>query len=316
LYRALGTVQPLVAQLADMVYTAGNVVALTGAGLSTESGIPDYRSPNGSYSKGHSPITQQQFLGSAVHRQRYWARSFAAWDVFSSARPNAAHRALATMESRGLVNHVITQNVDGLHSQAGSVYVTELHGSTASVVCLDCQRTVARREYQARLHEANSEWLRAHFGESRDFARLRADGDIDIDCDFSAFKVPRCEGCGSVHSAATPAAAHGSSGDDGGGGGGGGGGLNSAGHITVHARAEPPAGGGRGEPPAAPRRGGSLAGSGGGGSPAAVPLMKPDVVFFGDNVPPQRVQDAFDQVVGQRAYVGASRAAVAASRPP
>jgi len=119
---------PQLEQLRGFLEAHPRLCVLTGAGLSTESGIPDYRSPNGSYSKGHKPITWQEFSRRERHRQRYWARSMAGWRFMEQRQPNAAHRAVAQLEEMGRVELLITQNVDRLHHQAGSEAVCELHG--------------------------------------------------------------------------------------------------------------------------------------------------------------------------------------------
>lgn len=122
---------------------AGGVVVLSGAGLSTESGIPDYRGPTG-VARRHTPMTYQTFTRSAVARRRYWARSHLGWRTVARAVPNDGHRAVARLQAAGLVDGVITQNVDGLHTAAGSRRVVELHGRLDAVVCLDCGDRTAR----------------------------------------------------------------------------------------------------------------------------------------------------------------------------
>ncbi len=119
------------------VVAAGGVAVLSGAGLSTESGIPDYRGPTGALRR-HAPMTYQAFVASAQARRRYWARSYLGWRQIRQARPNGGHRAVAVLQERGLIDGIITQNVDGLHQQAGSAGVIELHGGLDRVVCLGC----------------------------------------------------------------------------------------------------------------------------------------------------------------------------------
>ena len=166
----------------------GNVVVLSGAGISTESGIPDYRGPTGSR-RPSSPMTFQVFTGDAAARRRYWARSHLGWRTIAQAEPNDGHRAVAALERHGLVGGIVTQNVDGLHQAGGARSVIELHGSLAQVVCLDCGETTARTALDRRLAEAN-----AHFD-----ARVTAvnpDGDVDVDEDvLAAFQTVGCEGC-------------------------------------------------------------------------------------------------------------------------
>jgi NAD-dependent SIR2 family protein deacetylase len=140
------------------IFGAGNVAVLSGAGLSTESGIPDYRGPSGQARRVGQPMTYQAFTGSAEARQRYWARSHLGWRHITGATPNPGHRAVALLERAGLVGGIITQNVDGLHQAAGASSVTELHGSLHRVVCLSCWRRSAREELDARLRAANPGW--------------------------------------------------------------------------------------------------------------------------------------------------------------
>ena len=149
-----------VAALRTFVGARKNLVAITGAGLSTESGLPDYRSPNGSYSKGHKPTTIQEFGASERSRIRFWARSFEGWMTFSNASPNRGHLALAALESNGPLRTIITQNVDGLHQKAGSKSVIELHGSLHQVKCMDCGSFHDRIQFQTHLAQLNPEWYR------------------------------------------------------------------------------------------------------------------------------------------------------------
>src|SRR3984885_8543115 len=136
-------------------FRIGNVAILSGAGLSTESGIPDYRGPSGQARRAGQPMTYQAFTGSAEARQRDWARSHLGWRHITGATPNPGHRAVATLERAGLVGGIITQNVDGLHQAAGASSVTELHGSLHRVVCLSCWERSPRQELDARLRAAN-----------------------------------------------------------------------------------------------------------------------------------------------------------------
>jgi NAD+-dependent protein deacetylase sirtuin 4 len=170
------------------------VVVLTGAGCSTESGIPDYRG-NGRPVR-RPPIVHDAFVRSAHVRRRYWARATLGWPRLEAARPNGAHAALAALETAGVVAGVVTQNVDGLHQAAGSRTVIELHGALADVRCLDCQEIQPRREVQHRLLAANAGWLdRA--------AALAPDGDAEpvlaVDALHEAeasFVVVGCRSCG------------------------------------------------------------------------------------------------------------------------
>ena len=183
--------------LAESLSGARRLVALTGAGISTTSGIPDYRSPNGSYSRGHKPIQHHEFVRSEEKRRRYWARSYVGFGYFSLARPNAAHHALAALESAGRLAGVITQNVDGLHSAAGQQRVIDLHGRIDEVECLDCRARSSRAALQHRLHSSNVRW--AESVQERAPSELRADGDSELsDAECAAFVVPPCEVCGGV----------------------------------------------------------------------------------------------------------------------
>ena len=215
------------------VLGAGDVTVLSGAGLSTESGIPDYRGPSGQARRGGQPMTYQAFTGSAAARQRYWARSHLGWRHIAAATPNSGHRAVALLERAGLVHSVITQNVDGLHQAAGAAAVTELHGSLHRVVCLGCWQRSAREELDARLLAANPGWARAA-GTSGSSAAgsgepaVNPDGDVALE-ETSGFVVVDCVSCGG--------------------------------------------------------------------------MLKPDVVFFGENVPRPRVSACFDLVSASAALV-------------
>lgn len=175
---------------------SGRVLILSGAGLSTESGIPDYRGPTG-LARRAQPMTYQTFTGSAAARRRYWARSFVGWRHIARAVPNDGHRAVAELARRGLLTGIITQNVDGLHQAAGPVTggapVTELHGSLHRVVCLSCGQRTPRTELDRRLEAANPGW-----NESR--ARMvNPDGDAVLDDEASAsFQVVDCSACHGV----------------------------------------------------------------------------------------------------------------------
>ena len=205
-----------------------SVFVLTGAGVSTNSGIPDYRGPDGEW-KRRAPITYQAFTQDPAMRARYWARSFVGWPVVAAARPNRAHAALATLESRGRLSMLVTQNVDGLHERAGHAHVVDLHGRIDQVICLACDTRTTRAAVQERLAEANPHWLTLTAGTA-------PDGDADLeDADFNRFQPPSCTDCGGT--------------------------------------------------------------------------LKPDVVFFGENVPRQRVQAAADALHGSDAMgvAGATR---------
>lgn len=181
---------PLAASLeavAELV-AAGNVLALTGAGISTESGIPDYRGPDGE--RRVTPMQLSEFTGSSQARQRYWARSYVGWQRFNRARPNAGHDAVAALQQAGFLGPVITQNVDGLHQAAGASDVTELHGSLAKVVCLTCGDRTSRWDLDERMRVANPS-----FEVTSD--EIRPDGDIVLnELDVSTFQTPLCLVCG------------------------------------------------------------------------------------------------------------------------
>ncbi len=211
----------VVGRLAD-VFRGGGVVVLSGAGISTESGIPDYRGPTGR-ARRIAPMTYQAFISDPDARRRYWARSFIGWRLMAGAAPNDGHRAVAVLQAQGLVDAIITQNVDGLHQAAGAQEVVELHGGLDRVICLHCGQTSARTELDARLREANPSfagWA----------GQVKPDGDVDLPGDVvAAFRPVDCLTC------------------DG--------------------------------------------------------LLKPDVVFFGESVPRDRVQACFRLVESARALV-------------
>lgn len=204
-----------VADIAGFVVRHPRLVVLTGAGCSTDSGIPDYRDEAGAWKRAQ-PVTYQDFVGRLYTRQRYWARSIVGFGKMRYAQPNDAHRALATLEARGALELLVTQNVDGLHQAAGSRNVVDLHGRIDTVRCLACHTRVPRDAFQEELTRRNP-----------GFASLDAlsapDGDADLEgIAFDQFDVPACASCGG--------------------------------------------------------------------------LMKPDVVFFGEGVPPERVQRVVDAI--------------------
>lgn len=174
---------------ADLV-AAGAVAVLSGAGLSTESGIPDYRGASGALRK-HTPMTYDDFTGSAEARQRYWARSHLGWRAMAGAAPNDGHRAVAALRASGHVTGVITQNVDGLHQRAGTApEVVDLHGSLDRVICLGCGDLSARTELERRLTAANPA-----FAAVAD--RVNPDGDVDLpEAAVKTFRTVDCAACG------------------------------------------------------------------------------------------------------------------------
>ena len=164
------------------------IAVLTGAGVSTDSGIPDYR---GEGAPVRQPMTIQQFLADEPSRKRYWAGSQLGWRRFDGAAPNAGHLALAGLEADGVVDGVITQNVDGLHLKAGSQRVVDLHGSMDRVGCLVCGQAYARTDIAVRIAEANP-WL-----EEPDAVQLRPDGDVEVQ-HVEEFVLPDCTVCGGM----------------------------------------------------------------------------------------------------------------------
>jgi NAD-dependent SIR2 family protein deacetylase len=205
-------------QLGELI-GRGGVCVLSGAGLSTESGIPDYRGPSGAL-RARLPMTIAEFCGSPEARQRYWARAHIGWRRIAAARPNAGHRAVAALQNAGVLRGIITQNVDGLHQAAGARSVVELHGTLGRVVCLECGACSTRQALDRRLRAANPDvdW-------DEDIAS-NPDGDVELaDQQVARFRVVGCECCGAD-------------------------------------------------------------------------LLKPDVVFFGENVPRSRVQRCFELVDG------------------
>mgnify|MGYP002623209176 FL=1 len=175
-----------------------SAVVLAGAGCSTESGIPDYRGPEGRL-RTRKPMQYGEFVRSEEGRTRYWARSAVGWRRVSEAKPNPAHRALARLEEAGVVRGIITQNVDGLHHAAGSRRVVELHGSLAWVRCLECHHRVPRDRHQSRLVEVNSRWLSEVEGAGRRGPAAAPDGDAELaPTATEGFVVPGCRECGGV----------------------------------------------------------------------------------------------------------------------
>ena len=213
----VGTAEDELADIAAIL-ARRDVAVLTGAGLSTESGIPDYRGVTGSLRR-HAPMTYQDFVGSAAGRQRYWARSHLGWRSIGRARPNTGHYAVAALESAGHVSGVITQNVDGLHRAAGSPDAIELHGGLDRVICLGCGALSTREDLDERLHAANP-----GFRDRAESGPLNPDGDVELDDTLVAgFRIASCTDCGTG-------------------------------------------------------------------------ILKPDVVFFGENVPRPRVQQCYDLI--------------------
>jgi NAD-dependent SIR2 family protein deacetylase len=207
-----------VREIGDLI-GAGGVVVLSGAGLSTESGIPDYRGPTG-LARRADPMTYQAFTGASAARQRYWARSHLGWRHIARAAPNQGHHAVAELQRRSLLDGIITQNVDGLHQQAGAQDVIELHGSLSRVICLGCGERTSRAGLDRRLIAANPAW-------DAQARQVNPDGDAVLDDGATDhFQVVDCLRCAGA--------------------------------------------------------------------------LKPDVIFFGENVPPGRVADCYALVSAAR----------------
>jgi NAD-dependent SIR2 family protein deacetylase len=177
--------------LREFIQRHPRLAVLTGAGVSTRSGIPDYRDESGAW-KRTRPVEFRPFMTDPRVRQRYWARSTVGWPIIGRAQPNGAHRALAQLEAAGQVQVLITQNVDGLHASAGSRNVIDLHGRLDAVRCMSCAHTLPRAELQRQLLANNPDWAEIE-------GRVAPDGDVDIEGrDYSGFVVPDCPECGGI----------------------------------------------------------------------------------------------------------------------
>lgn len=178
-------------RLAAFIRQYPRLFVLTGAGVSTDSGIPDYRNLDGDW-KRPQPVTYQAFMGELRTRQRYWARSMVGWPRFAQAQPNAAHQALARLEAAGHLSVLLTQNVDRLHQKAGSHNVIDLHGQLDVVRCMAQEHRLPRAEFQTLLEAANPSWVALEAMEA-------PDGDADLEGhDFSTFEIPPCPVCGGI----------------------------------------------------------------------------------------------------------------------
>ena len=178
-------------EIAWLVQRSRQLLVLTGAGCSTESGIPDYRDRNGAW-KRKQPMSYQEFVASHEARQRYWARATIGWNRLRSVQPNRSHRVLARLERLGRVQSLVTQNVDGLHQRAGSLRVLDLHGRIDMVECLRCRRLSRREPLQQRLEQLNAHW-------SERVALMAPDGDAEIEAQScGAFEIADCEHCRGV----------------------------------------------------------------------------------------------------------------------
>lgn len=185
-----GAPSPRTTSLDETVRIVGErrVVVLSGAGLSTESGIPDYRGESGSLRR-RTPMTYDEFRQSEEARRRYWARSHVGWRIMARALPNDGHRAVAALRMHGYVSGVITQNVDGLHQAAGTTGVVELHGSLSRVACIDCRRLTPREDLDQRLRQANPDF-------DATSAAINPDGDVELSDEFvRGFNLVSCSAC-------------------------------------------------------------------------------------------------------------------------
>lgn len=177
--------------LREFIQRHPRLAVLTGAGVSTGSGIPDYRDESGEWKRAR-PVEFRPFMTDPRVRQRYWARSTVGWPLIGRAQPNGAHRALTQLEDGGQVRILITQNVDGLHARAGSRNVIDLHGRIDGVRCMQCGHTLPRAELQRQLLADNPTWARIE-------GRVAPDGDVDLEGqDHGSFIVPDCPRCGGI----------------------------------------------------------------------------------------------------------------------
>ncbi|MEP7244898.1 MAG: NAD-dependent protein deacetylase [Gammaproteobacteria bacterium] len=177
--------------LREFVHRHARLFVLTGAGCSTDSGIPDYRDADGSWKRAQ-PVSYRAFMGDEQVRRRYWARSLVGWRWIRKATPNGTHHALAGLEQQGRLELMVTQNVDRLHQRAGSMNVVDLHGRLDLVRCMSCEERTPREDMQNELLRLNPAWAKYN-------AREAPDGDADLEgVDFSEFDVPPCATCGGL----------------------------------------------------------------------------------------------------------------------
>ena len=178
-------------KLLDFIASNSPLYVLTGAGCSTDSGIPDYRDDNGDW-KYSKPVQYIEFISNIAVRKRYWARSMVGWHRVADAIPNPAHISLARLEGSGLIHHLVTQNVDGLHGKAGSRRVLELHGNLENVICIDCRHNTPRWQIQDFLVNENSRF-------KMDYQGPAPDGDtVAGDVDYKYFNIPACNKCNGI----------------------------------------------------------------------------------------------------------------------
>lgn len=189
-YNSTNSLQEEASKLKNFIENSSYLIAITGAGVSTDSGIPDYRGRNGSYRKGHIPITHADFMHLEQKRKRYWARSMIGWQRVSRAEPNPAHLALVELEKMGKLRFLVTQNVDRLHERAGSAKVSDLHGRIDQVRCMGCEQRISRRSMQDQLLALNQPFYNIVKQRIHEEERLRADGDLDLELeDYSKVSI-------------------------------------------------------------------------------------------------------------------------------
>ncbi|PBC28968.1 NAD-dependent protein deacylase Sirt4-like [Apis cerana] len=181
-------------KLKDFIDNHNNICVLTGAGISTESGIPDYRSQDvGLYARSnHKPVLYKDFCNSDAIRRRYWARNYIGWPRFSSIKPNNTHKILTKLENANKIRYIVTQNVDNLHTKAGSKKVIELHGTAFRVMCLNCNERICRYYLQDIFDRINPNMTVTS-------QMIRPDGDVELTQEqVEKFKVPICEKCDGI----------------------------------------------------------------------------------------------------------------------
>lgn len=186
-----------ISSLNEFIKKSKNLLVITGAGVSTESGIRDYRSiKTGLYYRKTKPMcTFQDFIKSELNRKKYWLRNFISFPKYVSSYPNSTHATFAEWEDRGILNYMITQNIDRLHQRAGTQKVLELHGTLFDVICISCAEVTARKIIQEKLRCLNSDWI----GEFKPTIHTEYDGDVVLsDAVISQFKIPTCGSCGGI----------------------------------------------------------------------------------------------------------------------
>ena len=180
-------------RLASFIREHPRLLVLTGAGISTPSGIPDYRDRDGKW-KGATPVDYRDFVASARKRRRYWSRSMLGWPRMALTEPNVCHERIAWLQQAGFVERIVTQNVDMLHDRAGAHDVIDLHGRLDSVSCLDCDFTAERSDWQLEISRLNPD-----FAATVTAARDAPDGDAVLEgADYDRFVVPGCPVCGGI----------------------------------------------------------------------------------------------------------------------